>query len=84
LLQSCRIKVARALPDAALLVKELENFKLKVTESAKETFEAWREGDHDDLVMACATAAWEAERARGFNVWVGGVIETNTWRAGWR
>jgi hypothetical protein len=64
LLQARRIKAARALPDAALLVKEVQNFKVKVTDSGKETFEAWREGDHDDLVMAVALAARAGERMR--------------------
>jgi hypothetical protein len=62
LLQHRRIKVARDLADAALLAKELENFKVKVTAAANETFEAWRGGDHDDLVMAVALAAWAGER----------------------
>jgi hypothetical protein len=45
-----------------LLVKELDNFKVKVTVAANETFESWREKDHDDLVLATAIAAWLGER----------------------
>jgi hypothetical protein len=63
LLQSRRLHVARTLPDAPVLVRELENFRVKVTASAHETFEAWRERDHDDLVLAVALAAWVGERA---------------------
>jgi hypothetical protein len=63
LLQSRRLHVARSLPDAPVLVRELENFRVKVTASAHETFEAWRERDHDDLVLAVALAAWVGERA---------------------
>jgi hypothetical protein len=62
LLQSRRLQVARQLPHAATLVKELEAFRVKVTASAHETFEAWRERDHDDLVLAVALAAWLGER----------------------
>jgi len=62
LLQAGRIEVAAALPDRPVLVKELQNFRVKITAAANETFEAWREGDHDDLVLAVAIAAWEAER----------------------
>lgn len=80
LLQGQRVKIAPSLPHAERLVRELVNFKAKVTAASELALEAWREGEHDDLVLACATAAWEAERARGFSVWVGGVIETNTWR----
>jgi hypothetical protein len=61
LLQSKRLQVARALPMAAVLVKELESFRVKITASANETFEAWRERDHDDLVLAAALAAWVGE-----------------------
>jgi hypothetical protein len=63
LLQSRRLKVAPSLPEARILVRELENFQVKVTEAAHETFGAWRDGTHDDLVLAVAVAAWQAERA---------------------
>jgi hypothetical protein len=63
LLQAHRLHVARTLPDAAVLVKELENFRVKVTAARNETFESWREGQHDDLVLAVALAAWLGEQA---------------------
>jgi hypothetical protein len=50
------------LEQARDLLRELETFKVKVTESLNETFESWRERDHDDLVLALALAAWTAER----------------------
>lgn len=63
LLQSRRLQVARALPDAGMLVKELENFRVKVVAPKGDTFEAWREGPHDDLVLAVALGAWLGELA---------------------
>ncbi len=71
LLQQRRLQVARSLPEAATLVKELETFKVKITTAGNETFEAWRERDHDDLVLAVAIAAFEAERfaPRKLQVW---------------
>jgi hypothetical protein len=45
-----------------VLVKELENFKAKVTVAASDPYELWREGQHDDLVLAVALACWEGER----------------------
>lgn len=27
-----------------------------------DSYEAWREGDHDDLVLAAALAAWKAHK----------------------
>ena len=61
LLQSRRLKIARDLPDADILVREMENFKVKITAAANEVFGAWREGQHDDLVLAVALACWWAE-----------------------
>lgn len=60
-LASRRLSVARSLHEAETLVSELEAFRVKVTASANETFGAWRERDHDDLVLATALAAWAGE-----------------------
>ena len=62
LLQSARLNVAPALPDAAVLQQELLNFKVKITAAAHDTYGAWREGQHDDLVLAASLAAWWGER----------------------
>ena len=64
LLQSARLNVAPALPDAAVLQQELLNFKVKITAAAHDTYGAWREGQHDDLVLATALATWWSERDR--------------------
>jgi hypothetical protein len=64
LLQSRRLKVAPSLPAAQTLVQELTTFQVKITPAANETFGAWREGAHDDLVLAVAIAAWEGEHFR--------------------
>ena len=63
LLQTRRLQVARTLPDAVVLVQELENFRAKVTTARQETLESWREGRHDDLILAVAVAAWLGELA---------------------
>jgi hypothetical protein len=62
LLSGGRLKIVPALALAELLQKELLNFQVKITDSANETFGAWREGAHDDLVLAVALAAWLCER----------------------
>jgi hypothetical protein len=64
LLQTRRMKIAKDLPNAQVLAQELANFQVKLTAAANETFGAWREGQHDDLVLALAIAAWVAERGR--------------------
>lgn len=62
LLQSNRLKIAEALPEATTLVKELLNFKVKIDPvTAHDSYAAWREGVHDDLVLALALACWFAE-----------------------
>ena len=60
--QANRLTIARALPEAAQLVEELQNFKIKVTLAGNDTYEAWRESDHDDLVLAAAMGAWYGEK----------------------
>lgn len=58
LMQSKRMLIARAIPHAPVLIQELLNFRVKVTPSGQDTYEAWREGDHDDLVLSVACASW--------------------------
>ena len=60
--QAGRLKISRALPEAAQLVEELQNFKIKITLAGNDTYEAWRESDHDDLVLAAAMACWYGEK----------------------
>jgi hypothetical protein len=63
-LQGRRLKIASRLKEAATLTRELSTFKVKITTAGNETFESWRERDHDDLVLAVALAVWFAERDR--------------------
>ena len=60
--QAERLKIARALLLAEAFVEKLLNFKVKITDSAHDTYGAWREGANDDLVLAAALAVWTAER----------------------
>jgi hypothetical protein len=84
LLQTRRLHIAQSLPEAAILVRELETFRVKITEAANETFGAWREGQHDDLVLAVALAAWMGERCLPYEGPVGrprvhGRARTESW-----
>jgi hypothetical protein len=56
-----RLEIAEGLPEAKVLVDELLNFRLKVSAAGHDTYEPWREGEHDDLVFATALAAWYGE-----------------------
>ncbi|MGH7499463.1 MAG: hypothetical protein ACREL3_11515 [Gemmatimonadales bacterium] len=59
LLQTDRFHVAEALPEWPILQRELLNFKVKIDPlTAHDSYGAWREGSHDDLVLAVAVAAW--------------------------
>lgn len=58
-LQSDWLKIARELPDAPTLVTELLNFKVTIdAKTAHYSYAAWREGIHDDLVLAMALVCW--------------------------
>jgi hypothetical protein len=60
-LQGGRLKCVPALSLAPVLTRELQDFQVRITASANETFSA-RENAHDDLLLATATALWAAER----------------------
>src|SRR5271169_498270 len=49
----------------ALLARALVNFRPMVATTAPVDTLDWREGPDDDLVLALAIAAWEAERRPG-------------------
>lgn len=61
-LQSRRFTVSPGLVEGPILKKELGNFRVKITAAMHESFAAWREGQHDDLVLAVAMACWWGER----------------------
>lgn len=58
-----RLQIARGVKQEELLLKELQNFRMKITTAGNDTFEAWRTGQHDDLVLAAAIGLWVAEHA---------------------
>jgi hypothetical protein len=62
-LQGKRLMIAPAMKEAKTLRQELSTFKVKInTASVTESFEAWRSGEHDDLVLAVCLAVWFGER----------------------
>ncbi len=68
LLQSQRLKIARALPEADTLTAELLSFKVSIRLKGHDSYGndkgEWRENPHDDLVLACSLAAWFGETQR--------------------
>jgi hypothetical protein len=70
-LQGGRLKVAASLPEAATLTRELQNFQVKINlDTAHDSYGAWREGTHDDLVLAVALSLWIAENGVDRSVFV--------------
>jgi hypothetical protein len=54
-----QLKIAKGMPLADVLVRELENFRVKVnTATGHDSYEAWSENEHDDLVFALSIACW--------------------------
>jgi hypothetical protein len=63
-LDAGRLKIAPALALARSLRTELQNYQIKITQAAHETWNA-REGAYDDLVLAVALASWLGENWPG-------------------
>lgn len=75
-LQAKELKFADGLALGPTLVQEMLNFKIRITESAHDTYGSWRENEHDDLIFAVMLACWWARRpergqARSYNGWTG-------------
>ena len=68
LLQSERLKIAKALPEAHTLTNELLAFKVSISLKGHDSYGndvgPWRENPHDDMVLAVALACWYGEHNR--------------------
>jgi hypothetical protein len=64
--QTGQFKIAAGLPLGDTLMHELLNFNVKINlVTSHDSYGAWREGIHDDMVMSVAMAVWYAERRYG-------------------
>lgn len=64
-LQNRTLRIGRNIPFADVLQNELLNFRVKIDPvTAHDSYAAWREGDHDDLVLAAAITLWWGDRGR--------------------
>ena len=43
-------------------MRKVEQFSRKTTVAGHDTYAAWRDGQHDDLVLALALALWGGEQ----------------------
>lgn len=60
-LQAGTLKIAPDLTLAPVLTEELSRFRMKFTRTGHDSYEAWRESDHDDLVLSVSLGLWYAE-----------------------
>ncbi len=63
--ESGRLELSDKDPFTPVVRQELINFRMKISTKAKISYEAWREGEHDDLVLALAIACWYAHYTGG-------------------
>lgn len=56
-IQNGRLRMARGLAFAETLTGELKNYRVKISASGHDSYDA-REGEHDDLVLGTALAVW--------------------------
>ena len=85
LLQTERLKVAGKLKLGPVLSQEMLNFRVKIDPmTAHDSYSAWREEDHDDLVLSVALAAWWGENgAKEVPIVRPGVVRRRSkWRRG--
>jgi hypothetical protein len=62
-LQNRSLRFANAGPFTTILQRELLNFRVKIDPvTSHDSYAAWREGEHDDLVLATAIALWWGDR----------------------
>jgi len=63
-METKRLRINPDFPFASILTDELANFRKKTSKTGRDTFESWREDDHDDAVLAVALGVWYAERPK--------------------
>jgi hypothetical protein len=58
-LQDGRLKIPTSIPETQTLTQELLDYRVRINlRSGHDSFEPWREGDHDDLLFAVCLSVW--------------------------
>jgi hypothetical protein len=60
MLETGALRIAAGLKESETFIRELTEMRVKITASGREQFVPWREGKHDDLVLAAGLACWRA------------------------
>ena len=65
MLEGQKLVVARGLKEGPALLAEMAEMGVRVSALGRESYGAWREGTHDDLVLAVALACWGPRKRHG-------------------
>lgn len=60
--QEQRLQISGRLAEGPALLRELMQMRVNISHSGHDSYGSWREGAHDDLVLAVALACWRAKR----------------------
>jgi hypothetical protein len=60
------LRLPAEMPLGRALVTELMDMRVKISDSGRDTYGAFRNGSHDDLVLALGLACWRAGRGSGW------------------
>lgn len=63
-LQTGRLKISADLNESAVMLREMQMFKVKISTSGHEMFESGANAVHDDIVLAAMLAIWTAEKQK--------------------
>ncbi len=61
-LERGQLRITAELAEGERLLREMAAMRVRVTPSGREQYGAWREGEHDDLVLAVALACWGGQK----------------------
>jgi hypothetical protein len=62
-LQGGALQISSERQHAETLARELTEMRRKLSAAGHDSYGVWREGEHDDLVLALALGVWQAERS---------------------
>ena len=62
MLETGRLELAEGMEHGETLVKELRDMRVEVSLGGHESYGAWRQNQHDDLVLAVALATWRSNQ----------------------
>ena len=64
LMQQGGLQIASGLREGAALVREMAEVRVRTTGGGREQYGVWKDGEHDDLVLALGLACWAVKKTR--------------------